>query len=144
MIRPALPHEAPALTALVRAAYAHYVPRLGREPGPMGDDYAARIGAGQAWVLEEAGAIAGVLVLEDSADGLLLDNIAAAAPGQGVGRALMDFAEGEARRRGHRHIRLYTHARMVENIALYTKRGYVETHRAVQDGFDRVFMTKPL
>lgn len=110
----------------------------------MGDDYAARIAAGQAWVMEDAGALTGVLVLEDSADGLLLDNIAAATPGQGVGRALMDFAEQEAQRRGHARIRLYTHARMVENIALYTKRGYVETHRAVQDGFDRVFMAKPL
>lgn len=144
MIRPALPHEAPVLTALVRAAYAPYVPRLGREPAPMGDDYAARIDAGQAWVLEEAGAITGVLVLEDRAEGLLIDNIAAAVPGQGIGGALMDFAEAEARRRGHARIRLYTHARMVENIALYAKRGYAETRRATEKGFDRVFMAKPL
>lgn len=143
-IRPALPHEAAALAALVRAAYAHYVPRLGREPGPMGDDYAARIAAGQAWVMEEAGAILGLLVLEDTAEGMLLDNIAAAAPGQGVGRRLMAFAEEEARRRGHGRIWLYTHARMVENIALYTRLGYAETHRAMQDGYDRVFMAKAL
>lgn len=143
-IRPARPHEAPALTALVRAAYAHYVPRLGREPGPMGDDYAARIAAGQVWVLEEVDGIAGLLVLEDTPEGLLLDNIAAAIPGRGVGRTLMDFAETEARRRGHARIWLYTHARMVENIVLYTRLGYAETHRAVQDGFDRVFMAKAL
>jgi len=144
MIRLARPDEAAALTALVRAAYAHYVRRLGREPGPMGDDYAARIAAAEAWVLEEEGGILGVLVLEDTEDGLLLDNIAVATPGRGVGRALLEFAENEARRRGHARIWLYTHERMVENIALYTRLGYVETHRATQDGFDRVFMAKPL
>ncbi len=92
-IRPARAAESPALRALVRAAYAHYVPRLGREPAPMADDYAARVAAGQAWVLERAGVIEGVLVLEDAPEGLLLDNIAAAAPGRGVGSALLDFSE---------------------------------------------------
>lgn len=141
-IRPAHRQEAPALRDLVRAAYAHYVPRLGREPAPMNDDHAARIAAGQAWVLEEGGAIRGVLILEDTPEGLLLDNIAAAAPGQGVGRALLEFAETEARRRGHARIWLYTNEAMVENIALYTRLGYVETHRAEQDGHRRVFMAK--
>jgi GNAT superfamily N-acetyltransferase len=141
--RRARPDEAQAVRDLVRAAYAHYVPRLGREPAPMADDYAARIAAGQAWVLEQAGLIQGILVLEDTAEGLLLDNIAVATPGQGLGRVLLDFAETEARRRGHRRIRLYTNAAMVENIGLYARLGYTETHRAEQHGHQRVFMVKP-
>lgn len=142
MIRPARPDEAEALRDLVRAAYAHYVPRLGREPMPMTDDYAARIAAGQAWVLERDGA----LVLEDTPEGLLLDNIAVAeaARGAGLGRQLMAFAEAEARRRGHARIWLYTHVLMTENIALYAHLGYRETHREVQAGFSRVFMEKRL
>ena len=44
--RPARPDEARALRDLVRAAYAIYIPRLGHEPAPMLDDYAARIAAG--------------------------------------------------------------------------------------------------
>ena len=36
---------------LVRAAYAIYIPRLGRKPAPMQDDYAARIEAG--WQAEK-------------------------------------------------------------------------------------------
>jgi GNAT superfamily N-acetyltransferase len=143
-IRLARTAEAPALRTLIRAAYAHHVPRIGREPAPMGDDYAARIAAGQAWVLEIAGVIEGILILEDTPEGLLLDNIAAATPGRGVGRALLDFAESEARRRGHPRIRLYTNAAMVENIALYRRRGYAETHRAEQHGLHRVFMAKPM
>ncbi|WPB86593.1 GNAT family N-acetyltransferase [Sediminicoccus rosea] len=145
-LRPARPHEAETLRALVRAAYAHYVPRLGREPAPMTDDYAARIAAGQAWVLEEAGASIGALVLEDTAEGMLIDNIAVAAEarGTGQGRRLMAFAEEEARRRGHTRIWLYTNEKMVENITLYRHLGYRETHRGEQHGHRRVFMEKAL
>jgi GNAT superfamily N-acetyltransferase len=145
-IRSARPGEAQALRSLVRAAYAHYVARLGREPAPMTDDYAARIAAGQAWVLEAEGIPIGALVLEDTAEGLLIDNIAivAAARGTGQGRRLMAFAEEEARRRGHARIRLYTNEKMLENIALYTRLGYRETHRAKQHGHRRVYMEKPL
>ncbi|TCI00531.1 GNAT family N-acetyltransferase [Roseococcus sp. SYP-B2431] len=144
--RLARPGEAGALRALVREAYAHYVPRLGREPAPMTDDYAARIAAGQAWIAELDGVSIGALVLEDTEDGLLIDNIAVAAAsrGKGHGRKLMDFAEAEARRRGHRRIWLYTNEKMVENIALYARLGYAETRRAEQGGHRRVFMEKPL
>lgn len=146
MIRPAREGEAELLRNLVRAAYAHYVPRLGREPAPMTDDYAARIAAGQAWVLEADGAPIGALVLEDTPEGLLIDNIAiaAAARGTGQGRRLMGFAEAEARRRGQARIWLYTNEKMIENIALYTRLGYRETHRAEEHGHRRVFMEKPL
>jgi hypothetical protein len=39
-------------------------------------------------------------------------------------------------------VRLYIHALMARNIALYTKRGYVETDRREEKGFSRVFMAK--
>ena len=112
MIRPARDGEAAIVRDVVHAAYAHYVPRLGKPPGPMLDDYARRIADQQAWVLEDAGRIVGILVLEATADGFLLDNIAVLpdCQGKGYGRALIEFAEAEARRCGYREIRLYTHA----------------------------------
>jgi ribosomal protein S18 acetylase RimI-like enzyme len=112
----------------------------------MLDDYAARIADGQAWVLEDAGRITGILVLEETPEGFLLDNIAVSPEGQGkgYGRALIEFAEAEARRRGFAEIRLYTHEMMTENIALYTRIGFVETRRISEKGFDRVYMTKQL
>jgi ribosomal protein S18 acetylase RimI-like enzyme len=131
---------------VVHAAYAHYIARIGKPPGPMLDDYARRVADGQAWVLEHAGRIAGVLVLEPQADSLLLDNIAVRpeCQGSGHGRTLMAFAEAEARRLGFAEIRLYTHALMTENQALYRRLGYVETGRITEKGFDRVYMTKLL
>lgn len=146
MIRPAHEGEAAAVRDVVHAAYAHYVTRIGKPPGPMLDDYAARIANGQVWVLEDASGIPGVLVLDAQADALLLDNVAVRpeCQGAGHGRALMAFAEAEARHRGFAQIRLYTHVLMTENQALYRRLGYVETGRATEKGFDRVYMAKAL
>ena len=111
----------------------------------MLDDYAARIRDRTLFVAER-GALAGLLVLLPAADHLLLDNVAVAPhfQGQGVGRALLQFADAEAIRRGFREIRLYTHQRMTENIAMYAALGWEESGRGEQDGFSRVFFRKTL
>ena len=100
MISPAREGGAPALRALVRAAYAHCVPRIGMESLPMVDGHAARIAASQAWALDHEGVTEGVLVLEETPDGMLPDNVAAAesARAKGHGRAMIAFAETEIRR----------------------------------------------
>jgi len=146
MIRLAADNETRIVQEVVHDAYQHYVSRIGRSPGPMLDDYAVRIADGQVWVLEDAGRIAGILVLEEQADRFLLDNVAVRPDrqGSGFGRRLMDFAEAEARRRGWQEIMLYTHALMTENQAMYRRLGYVETGRVSEKGFDRVYMTKRL
>jgi GNAT superfamily N-acetyltransferase len=146
MPRLARPEEAEALRALVRAAYAKYIPRLGREPAPMLDDYAARIAAGQAWILEEDGTALGALILEDEPEALLLYNIAVApgAQGKGVGKRLIAFTEAEARRRGYALLRLYTNELMVENVAMYPRLGFTETNRGAEAGRRRVYFEKRL
>lgn len=146
MIRAARADDASTVRAVVHAAYAHYVSRIGKPPGPMLDDYAKRIADDQAWVLEDAGRIVGVLVLEQTTSGFLLDNIAVLpeCQGKGYGRQLMEFAEAEARRRGFGEIHLYTHELMTENIALYLRVGFIETRRVSEKGYDRVYMTKRL
>jgi GNAT superfamily N-acetyltransferase len=112
----------------------------------MVDDYARRIADGQTHVLEEAGEIVGLLVLEAGEDFLLLDNIAIdpAQHGRGLGKRLMAFTEAEARRRGYAVIELYTNELMVENIARYRHLGYVETKRVQIAGYDRVYLRKTL
>ena len=144
MIRPAVPADLAAVTRIVREAYTPYIARIGKEPGPMRDDYAAQIAAGTVSVAEIDGVIGGLIVLIAEADHLLLDNIAVAPAlqGRGVGGALMRFADDEARRRGLGELRLYTHVLMTENIARYQRLGWHETHRATVDGYDRVFMKK--
>ncbi len=146
MIRIAQPTEADTVKDIVAAAYRPYIARIGKPPGPMLDDYTQRIANAQTWVLEDATCLVAILVLEESPTNLLLDNIAVRpdCQGKGYGRALIEFAESEALRRGFQSISLYTHALMTENIALYRRIGFVETHRLTEKGYDRVYMTKPL
>lgn len=75
---------------------------------------------------------------------MLLDNIAVlpSMQGRGIGRALVRFAERTASDQGYGRIRLYTNAAMSENLQLYARLGYRETHRAEEGGFRRVFMDK--
>jgi GNAT superfamily N-acetyltransferase len=146
MIRPATAREAPTVAAIVDAAYRHYIARIGKPPGPMLDDYAALVAAGKVWVHDDGSGIGGIVVLEDQDGALLLDNVAVAPDrqGTGVGRALILFAEDTAKARGFDRVRLYTHAKMIENIALYLRIGFVEMYRTTEKGFDRVYMEKPL
>src|ERR1700724_3186401 len=116
-IRAAIAADVPVITQIVDHAYRHYIARIGKPPGPMLDDYAARVSEGVVWVLEEGAAIAAIIVLLPTPDYLLLDNIAVspARQGLGLGRRLLAFAEAEALRRGDCEIRLYTHQTLVED-----------------------------
>ncbi|MDF3938884.1 GNAT family N-acetyltransferase [Achromobacter denitrificans] len=145
-IRPATIDDISAIERIVRDAYSPYIQRIGATPGPMLDDYPARIAQGLVHVLLASGDVQALLVLIPEPDCLLLDNIAVSpgAQGKGYGRHLLRFAEDEARRRGLAAIRLYTQEKMTENIGIYRRHGYVETHRAEEIGLKRVFMKKAL
>ena len=145
-IRAATAADVSAITEIVDQAYRHYIARMGKPPGPMLDDYAARVLEGVVWVLEEGAAVAGIVVLLPTTNYLLLDNIAVspARQGLGLGRQMLAFAEAEALRCGYREIRLYTHQTMLENQRFYASIGYEETGRGTEAGYDRVFMRKQL
>jgi ribosomal protein S18 acetylase RimI-like enzyme len=138
--------DAQAVAALVDAAYGHYVERIGFPPRPMTDDYTQVIRDNRVTVAETQAAIVGVIVLNDDDEGFYIDNVAVhpSRRGGGVGRSLLEFAEAEARRVGFDSIYLYTHEKMTENIALYSRIGYEEYDRRPQVGFSLVYMRKPL
>jgi ribosomal protein S18 acetylase RimI-like enzyme len=145
-LRPARPADAPRLTEIVQAAYGHYVERVGRPPRPMLDDYAEVIRRDQVVVAERRGEVVGLVVLQVGDEGFVVDNVAVdpAYKGSGVGRALLERAEAEARRAGFDSVALYTHERMTENLALYERIGYVEyDRRSIGDAF-LVYLRKPL
>ena len=144
IIRQATEADVPAIRALVERAYALYVPRIGRRPAPMDADYAAHVADGEVAVLEEEDAIAGIVVWRPEPDHGFIDNVAVDPDrqGRGIGRLLIAHVESEAARRGLGELRLYTNAKMTENLTLYPKIGWTEFDRRVEDGFDRVFFRK--
>ena len=147
--RRAVPGDAAAIAALVERSYAHYVPLIGLRPAPMDADYASVVERQIVWVGESEGVdgtLVGVIVLALEADQLSIDNVAVAPnwQGRGVGSRLLDIAEDEARAGGRTELHLFTHVMMTDNIAYYTRRGYVETHRLAERAFERAFFTKRL
>jgi ribosomal protein S18 acetylase RimI-like enzyme len=144
-LRAARATDAGEVTGLVDDAYRPYVERLGRPPGPMTEDYAAVIRDYDVTVVESEGAIVGVVVLGLANEGFTIENVAVhpSRHGQGLGRALLELAEAEARRAGFDSIHLYTHEKMVENQALYKRIGYLEDERHPEQSF-LVFMSKRL
>ena len=147
IIRRASSDDASSIADIAQEAYAPYLERMhGQRPGPMDADYESLVATSEAWVAEEDGEIVGFLVLTGESDALLLEGVAVlpSYQGLGVGRRLLELAETEARAAGYDRIRLYTHETMVENQRLYERNGYVETHRATEHGFGRVFYVKSM
>jgi ribosomal protein S18 acetylase RimI-like enzyme len=142
MIRIARIDDVARIRDIARAAYARYVPRIGREPAPMVADYDADVRAGRIVVLEVERNVIGYLVAWPEDDAYFIENIGIEAQlqGKGWGRCLMDHAAKEAAELGLKALRLYTNAAMTENLSMYAHLGFVETHRVTEDGFDRVYM----
>jgi ribosomal protein S18 acetylase RimI-like enzyme len=145
-LRTATPADVPRLTELVRAAYGHYVERLGGPPRPLVDDYSQVVRDHEVTVAEREGEIAGLIVLGVDDEGFFVDNVAVdpSHQGTGVGRALLEHAESAARWAGFNSIYLYTHERMTENLDLYERAGYVEYDRRLHGDASLVYLRKRL
>ncbi|UWQ22676.1 N-acetyltransferase [Jannaschia sp. W003] len=145
-IRPAVPADAAAVRACVRAAYAPYVAAIGREPAPMGDDWPALVAAGEVRVAPALGPLLGCIAFRADGPAMLLETVAVhpGAQGRGLGGALIRHCEAEARRLGLASVRLYTNEAMTANLTLYPALGYRETGRREEHGFRRVFFEKRL
>jgi GNAT superfamily N-acetyltransferase len=142
MIRGARIDDAGRIREIARAAYARYVPRIGREPAPMVADYDADVGAGRIVVLEVERNVIGYLVAWPDNDAYFIENIGIEpqSQGKGWGRRLINHAATEATRLGLLALRLYTNAAMIENRSMYAHLGFVETHRVTEEGFNRIYM----
>ena len=125
-LRRAVAEDAAAVRALTRAAYAKWVPLIGREPKPMQADYERAVCEHRIDLALRADELAGLIETIEQPDHLLIENVAVAPAfqGKGVGRRLMAHAERLAVELGRTELRLYTNARFTENVALYRRLGY--------------------
>ena len=125
-LRRAVAADAAAVRAVVRDAYAKWVPAIGRDPKPMTANYNTAMRLNRVDLAHVEGELAGLIETIDRSDHLLIENVAVAPQqhGQGLGRALMAHAETVARAAGYRHVRLYTNQRFEANVQLYLRLGY--------------------
>ena len=136
VIRRATGADAEDVRAITRAAYAKWVPLIGREPKPMTADYAHAVAHHIVDVAERDGRLVGLVETIPGDGHLLIENIAISpeAQGQGLGDHLLAHAEVLARSRGFNETRLYTNVMFTSNIAFYAKRGYAEFMRETFPG----------
>jgi len=136
-MRQALEADIPAILALTRAAYAKWVPVIGREPMPMTANYADAVREHRFDLIEFDGELVALLETISAEDHLLIENLAVAPSyqGRGLGRKLMAHAERLAMSLGYREIRLYTNKLFASNVELYGRLGYrVEREEAFRGG----------
>ena len=144
--RPAERADAAKIRDIVRAAYAKWVPVIGREPLPMRADYDKAVAEHPFDLVVEDDRIVGMLetMLED--DHLWIENVCVApqAQGRGIGRLLLERAEEKARAAGRRELRLLTNGAFEANVSLYRKHGYtINREEPFMNGVT-VYMSKKL
>ena len=145
-VRPAGPHDVPGIAACVCEAYLPYVERIGRQPGPMVDDYMDVLRHCHVYVAVQGRHLAGVVVLAKTIDGLCLDSVAVrpALQGMGIGRCLIERAELEAMRLGFDSLYMSAHEVLDEAISACKRLGYDECERRVDCGSAQILLRKTL
>ncbi|WP_192182680.1 GNAT family N-acetyltransferase [Mesorhizobium amorphae] len=144
--RSAEPADAATIRDIVRAAYARWVPVIGREPLPMRADYDKAVREHQFDLAVENGEIVGLIETMRHDDHIWIENVAVApkAQGRGIGRLLLDGAERRAVEAGCPKLRLLTNGAFEANVLLYRKHGYtVDREEEFMNGIT-VYMSKAL
>ncbi len=144
-LRRATLEDAGAIRDLVRAAYAKWVPMIGREPVPMKADYERAVREHRIDILDRGGEMAGLIETMLREDHLWIENVAVApsCQGSGLGRRLLAHAEREADAVGRNELRLLTNAAFEANVALYVALGYrIDRQEPFKGGGITVYMSK--
>jgi len=138
--------DAPAITVMTRAAYAKWIPLIGREPKPMGADYAEAVRTHLIDLLYANGELAALVETIPEPTHLLIENLAVspAFQGRGYGVRLMAHAEQLAASLRLGEIRLYTNKLFAENVRFYLRLGYRVDREEAFKGGSLVHMSKRL
>ncbi len=116
--------DAAAIRHLTRAAYAKWVPVIGREPLPMAADYEAALRTHRFDLLFADGALAALVETARHPDHLFVVNLAVAPAHQGRGHGRTLLAHAEALAAPLTTVRLLTNKGFAANLAFYARLGY--------------------
>jgi len=143
-IRTASKNDLSTVQRCAKLAYAKYMERMDKPPAPMSADFAKHIKLNQLYVAIYESQLAGYIVCFQEQQQLQIENVAVYPEFErrGIGKRLLNFAERLAYKLHLPAVQLYTNEAMTENLLMYPKLGYIETHRQQQAGFSRVFFRK--
>jgi N-acetylglutamate synthase-like GNAT family acetyltransferase len=120
--------DAAAVREITRAAYAKWIPVIGREPKPMTANYEQVVTEHVIDLLEEGGRPIALIEMIPQPSHLLIENVAVLPDrhGEGIGGSLLKRADAVARSLGLSELRLYTNALFSANISFHARRGFGE------------------
>ncbi len=130
----------------MRAAYAKWVPVIGRELLPMRADYDKALREHQFELAIEGGRIVGLIETMAHDDHIWIENVAMApeAQGRGIGEMLLESAERKAVETGCRELRLLTNGAFEANVRLYRGHGHtIDREEPLMNG-TTVYVSKRL
>ena len=142
ILRAATAADAPALAAIIAAAFEQYRGKLVPESGAFRETaaaIAAELATGaSAIVAEQNGRPVGCVMLKPEEGDLYFGRLSVlpAARGAGLARRLIEAVEAEARRRGMPAVRLGVRIVLTDNQRLFRSLGYAEVSREAHAGFD--------
>jgi N-acetylglutamate synthase-like GNAT family acetyltransferase len=123
--------DAAVIRDLTRAAYAKWIPLIGREPKPMTANYERAVVDHIIDLYAENDVPVALIEAIPQPSHLLIENIAVlpTQQGKGLGDLLLNHAETIARSLHLKEVQLYTNAAFISNIEFYARRGFQEFHR---------------
>ena len=131
-IRKATLEDVPQIVACIDAAYAPYIKTIANLP-PVSESIDLDVVDNLVWVVEDDGAIAGVVVCVEQTQprAMKLANLAVhpSQGGKGLGGKLIRHAEQSARELGYVEMQLNTHKDMTDTQRLYFRLGWQELAR---------------
>jgi N-acetylglutamate synthase-like GNAT family acetyltransferase len=137
-IRRATADDASQVALLTRAAYAKWVPVIGREPLPMKADYEAAVREHRVDLLHVDGVLAGLIGMIPEPQWLLIENLAVApaVQGRGCARILLEQAQRIAQGLHLDGLRLYLYQAVCVERPLFLHHGFaVDREEPFMGGF---------
>jgi len=118
--------DATTVREITRAAYAKWIPVIGREPKPMTANYEQAVAEHVIDLLEEGDRPIALIEMIPQPSHLLIENVAVLPDrhGEGIGGLLLERADAVARSLRLSELRLYTNALFSANISFYAHRGF--------------------
>jgi ribosomal protein S18 acetylase RimI-like enzyme len=140
LVRSAGAAEAPAVLAVIQAAFGQYRGSLVPESSALAetaDTVAAKIARGGAAVVERDGRMLAAILYEPLGGSLYIGRLAVLPQARRAGFAvlLVEAVEAIARARGIPRLTLGVRLALADNIRLFTRLGFRETGREAHPGF---------
>jgi GNAT superfamily N-acetyltransferase len=131
-----------ALLSLILEAFAYMAGRIDPPSSALRltpEAVAAQVASGVVFVAEEAGQLVGSVFCEQKGDALYVGKLAVRPDrqGRGIGRALLQAAGDEARRRGLAALELQTRIELTENHAAFARLGFTKVAESAHPGYAR-------